>query len=72
MTASKASKKVKTPDDWTVLNNALRGCDETNAELLLLAELEGKKRAQFLLRIHSRLNKVRADSERAELRSLAA
>ena len=58
-------------DDWVSLNNALRGCAERVAEELLAAEAKGKRRKQFLRRIHSRLNKVRADSERARLDKLA-
>jgi len=52
---------------WVALNDALRDANEATCQALLKAEKAGKKRQQFLKRIHSRLNKVRADRERAEL-----
>lgn len=52
---------------WLALNDFLRGVDEATCEVLLKEELKGRRRKQFLKRIHSRLNKVRADRERAEL-----
>ncbi len=59
--------KLAAIDNWVELNDALRGCTEEVAEGLMAAERAGKKRKQFLRRIHSRLNKVRADNERARL-----
>jgi hypothetical protein len=52
---------------WIVLNDKLRSADEVMCQVLLKDELKGRKRKQFIKRIHSRLNKVRADRERAEL-----
>lgn len=52
---------------WNTLNDAVRGADEATCEALLKEELKGKRRKQFIKRIHSRLNKARADRERAEL-----
>jgi len=52
---------------WMALNDAVREADEATCEALLKEELKGRKRKQFIKRIHSRLNKVRADRERAEL-----
>lgn len=52
---------------WLALNDELRKADETVCEVLLKEELKGRKRRQFIKRIHSRLNKVRADRERVEL-----
>ena len=52
---------------WLALNDALRDADEHICQKLLKEELKGRKRKQFIKRIHSRLNKVRADRERAEL-----
>ena len=52
---------------WLALNDALREADEKVCESLLKEELKGRKRKQFVKRIHSRLNKVRADRERVEL-----
>jgi hypothetical protein len=55
---------------WTALNDAVRDADEDTCRALLKEELGGRKRKQFVKRIYSRLNKVRADRERAELESL--
>lgn len=52
---------------WVGLNEALMGGDLALAERLLAAEKKGKARKQFLLRIHSRINKLRADAEREAL-----
>jgi len=52
---------------WVGLNEVLMGGDLALAERLLAAEKKGKARKQFLLRIHSRINKLRADAERAAL-----
>lgn len=62
-------KPVNNPalQSWLALNDALREANEATCESLLKEELKGRKRKQFIKRIHSRLNKVRADRERAEL-----
>lgn len=52
---------------WLVLNDHLRDASEEACQSLIAEELAGRKRKQFLKRIHSRLNKVRADRERTEL-----
>ena len=52
---------------WLALNDVLRDADESVCQTLLKEELKGRKRKQFIKRIHSRLNKVRADRERMEL-----
>lgn len=52
---------------WLALNDELREANEATCESLLKEELKGRKRKQFIKRIHSRLNKARADRERAEL-----
>ena len=52
---------------WSNLNAKLQDCDEATAAKLLKEELSGRRRKQFMLRIHSRLNKTRADRERSEL-----
>lgn len=53
--------------DWKDLNDQLREADEEQCKKLLKDEQKGKNRRTFLLRIHSRLNKVRADKERQKL-----
>lgn len=62
-------KQVNTPAllSWLALNDELRSADESVCQALLKEELKGRKRKQFIKRIHSRLNKVRADRERVEL-----
>lgn len=52
---------------WVGLNDELRDADEDRCHQLLDEELSGRARKQFIKRIHSRLNKVRADRERKEL-----
>lgn len=56
---------------WLDLNDALMEAGEEECHRLLKAELKGKRRHQFLLRIHSRLNRTRAHRERDELRGKA-
>lgn len=58
---------TKALSTWIHLNEALRDADEDQCSELLRAERRGKARPTFLRRIHSRLNKVRADREREEL-----
>jgi len=62
-------KEVDNPalKTWINLNEALRSACEKDCKALLNEELDGRRRRQFLKRIHSRLNKVRADRERKEL-----
>ena len=55
---------------WQVLNLALLNADEQLANQMLDAEKAGKKRTRFMLRIHSRINKLRADRERIEIERL--
>lgn len=53
--------------DWVSLNEALREADEITCQRLIDEELAGQRRRSFVFRIHSRLNKVRAERERFEL-----
>lgn len=57
----------KTLNSWAELNNVLREASEKTSRELLEAELAGEKRKLYVLRIHSRMNRVRAARERAEL-----
>lgn len=52
---------------WNGLNAALRSCTEAYARRLLQLEQTGRRRKLFLLRIHSRLNYIRAQRERRSL-----
>jgi hypothetical protein len=53
--------------EWKALNDQLREADEPVCRQLLEKELSGSRRQRYLLRIHSRLNYVRAHAERAAL-----
>ena len=53
---------------WLSLNHILVIADEELCKELLRAELSGRRRQLFVLRIHSRLNRVRAHREREELK----
>lgn len=57
----------KALDNWETLNAWLRNATMKEAEALLKREKNGKRRIQYLLRIHARFNKMRANRERAEL-----
>ena len=54
---------------WDNLNTYLRDASVSDCERLLKSEANGKNRLSFLRRVHSRLNKVRADNEREKLES---
>jgi hypothetical protein len=57
--------------NWTELNKTLNLAGEQLLSDLLAQELAGPARVTHLLRIHARLNKLRARRERAELRGKA-
>lgn len=63
-------KEIKNPflKSWVGLNDFLMSADEAACKQLLREEMKGRARESFMNRIHSRLNKVRADRERAELK----
>ncbi len=70
-----AAKKFDTAsvlESWVSLNEFLREANEMQCSLLLNEEQKGKRRVQYLLRIHARFNKVRAQRERGELLKGAA
>lgn len=50
--------------DWSKLNDELRTADEDTCRRLFKEEFKGPARTRYLLRIHSRLNAVRAKGER--------
>lgn len=53
------------------VNAFVRTSGEEDCEVLLRYEKLGKARLRVMLRIHSRLNKVRADRERLEIMKAA-
>ena len=52
---------------WVAMNEALKTLSEKDCWKLLEQEKKGQQRAQFMLRIHGRANKLRAARERREL-----
>jgi hypothetical protein len=53
---------------WTQLNTELRDCiDEAALRKMLNVEAKGPNRAQWKVRIHQRLNKLRREREKQEL-----
>lgn len=52
---------------WIGLNLLLSNATEETCRDMLMLEEAGKRRAQYLKRIHARLNKMRARRERNEL-----
>ena len=67
-TNKKSSPQLAT---WIALNEAIMSGDIKLAERLLAEESAGKRRKQFMLRLHSRINKLRAQDERAAIMSKA-
>jgi len=55
-------------DSWADLNKFLLDADEGECVQLSSEERRGRRRQQFLLRIHSRFNKVRAENERLRIK----
>ena len=54
---------------WGGINHFLKYATENQATQLLILEQQGRRRLQYLLRIHARLNKMRGLRERSELLS---
>lgn len=54
-------------DNWVAINEAMKNCTEKEALKLMEKERGGENRTRVLLRIHSRMNKLRADRERREI-----
>lgn len=70
MPSSKRKKpiiKIEALKSWEALNNAVNISNEKQCLQLLKSEKKGRARKQFLFRIHSRYNKLRAIRERLEL-----
>lgn len=55
---------------WHPLQKHISKATEAETNELLKREMAGARRRLFLLRIHSRLNKVRATREREELKRM--
>ena len=53
---AKTQKQAPELASWVALNEALMEGDLLLAERLLKEEKAGKKRKQFMLRLHSRIN----------------
>lgn len=62
------SKPIANPlSSWVAMNEALKTLPEKDCWKLLEQEKKNQQRAQFMLRIHGRANKLRAERERREL-----
>lgn len=53
--------------EWKALNETLLAADVPTCYRLLNEEFNGRRRQRYVLRIHSRLNYVRAHQERLAL-----
>ena len=58
---------IKALDTWVSLNTAITTANEAACAKLMALEMQGRRRKMFLLRIHSRMNKLRAHRERKAL-----
>lgn len=63
------SKMQSALANWAACNEFLRTASESEAFTLLHHESRGKRRVQYMLRMHSRFNQQRAQRERTELLS---
>lgn len=57
--------------NWNYLNGKLMGLRESEVAELLLHEQKRKNRITFVMRLHSRLNKLRRERERSVLAAKA-
>lgn len=65
---SKARSAISSSLSWNELNDAVRGSDDEAAlRAALEKEMCGRRRKVYALRLHSRLNRVRAAREREEI-----
>lgn len=62
-----ANDKKSPLSSWMALNAALLTMDEEGCKRLIKEEQKGRNRRRVVLRIHARLNKVRAHREREAL-----
>lgn len=68
MALVKMTKKMQEAlANWAACNEFLRTASEDEAATLLHHESKGKRRVQYMLRMHSRFNHERAQRERAQL-----
>jgi hypothetical protein len=55
--------------NWRDLNEQLMSCDLKDCFKAMQVEMLGPRRLRFMIRIHSRLNRLRAAEEREQLRN---
>lgn len=68
MAKSKAeARREEALKSWKACNDFLREANELAAYELLEMEKSGKRRTQYMLRIHARFNVERSKRERSEL-----
>ncbi len=72
--ARKKSPSIKAVHEalssWDNLNAFIATADEEACVWTMHEEMQGKRRMMFVLRIHSRVNKLRAHREREKLRRM--
>lgn len=56
---------------WVALNARVAVATEAECEAILSAEKAVGKRFQYMTRVHSRLNRMRRERERIELKNIA-
>lgn len=59
--------KIPDFDSWNSLNEVIMKADEVTVEAMLKKAKKDGRPLAYLKRMHSRLNKLRADRERLEL-----
>lgn len=67
MAKNKELGEAEPLSNWYKLQEALMSSDEKGVAELLELERKGANRERFMRRIHSRLNRLRAERERAEI-----
>lgn len=63
------TKMLQALEGWEACNTFLRSATEEEAETLLHHERRGKQRVQYMLRMHGRFNRERAQRERLDILS---
>ena len=53
--------------NWNTLSEKIKTMSEMEAQILLAAEVNGKQRKRFVIRLHQKLTSLRATRERKEL-----
>lgn len=63
------AKQIDYLENWVVLNKHVQKLDEDTLRKLIDKEKKGHNRPQFLVRLHGRYNRLRAQREKKEILS---